>query len=79
MENLALYLYCAEIVSKLNVFFNICSFISAIVIAFNSLHHAITATYSNKKADVSFSRVSQENHPCPQQTLCHGFQKLHLR
>lgn len=44
MENLALYLYCAEIVSKLNVFFNICSFISAIVIAFNSLFKGIIFT-----------------------------------
>ena len=42
-------------------------------------HNTLTAVLPNRKADVSFLRVSRENHPCPQQTLCHGFRKLHLR
>lgn len=44
MENLALYLYCAEIVSKLDAFFTICSFISAVIIAFNTFFKVTVLT-----------------------------------
>lgn len=41
MENLALYLYCAEIVSNLHIFFSVCVAISTIAIVVNSVFKVV--------------------------------------